>query len=78
MRSGAPERLALGDLSATRRSFARILRAFYRGELEEAKARTLAYMFNSLCALYKAEIEADITKRLDAIEAALAAKEAAI
>jgi hypothetical protein len=73
-RSGAPERLALGDLGAARRSFARITRAFYRGEIEEPKARALAYMFNTLCGLFKAEQEADLERRLDEIEAAIAGK----
>jgi hypothetical protein len=74
-RSGPPERLALADLAGTRRSFARIVRSFYRNEIPEAKARALGYCFSVLCALFRAEIEADVEKRLDALEAAIAAKE---
>jgi len=74
-RSGAPERLSLGDLAGARRSFARITRAFYRDELDEAKARALAYMFNTLCGLFKAEAELRIEGRLDEIERKLAEKD---
>jgi len=74
-RSGPPTRLALADLGGARRSFARILRAFYRDEIDETKARACAYMFNTLCGLFKAEIDAEVEKRLDAIEAALIERE---
>jgi hypothetical protein len=36
--------------------------------MEEAKARALAYMFNTLCGLFKAEAELSIEARLAELE----------
>ena len=70
-RGGPPERLALNDLAGTRKSFARIIRAFNNGALDESKTRTLAYLFNTLSSLFKAEIEADFERRLEELEKSL-------
>ena len=55
MRTGAPIRLALKDAAAVRRSFARILRAFYVGEIEEARFAALDRGFATLARLFEVE-----------------------
>jgi len=75
MRNGAPERLALGDLASARRSLARITRAAYRGEMDESKSRLMGYLFGQLLGYFKTEMETDIAKRLDEIEARQAARD---
>ncbi len=58
MRTGAPIRLALKDAAAARRSFARILRAFYVGAIDEPRFVALDSGFATLARLFEVETRA--------------------
>ena len=65
---GPPERLPLDNLKNARRSLARLLQAYYRGQLDAETTRTLTFGINVLVGILKAEKEADLEKRLIEIE----------
>lgn len=71
----APQRLPLSSLRNARRSLARILEAFYRNQIDDAKARTMIYGISSMVAFFKAEQDADILKRLEALESSITKKD---
>jgi len=70
-------RLNLGTLEACRRSYCRLIRMLARHEIDREDFRALSYGMNGLLQYWTREHEIEIEKRLDAIEAALTAKEEA-
>jgi hypothetical protein len=73
-RPGPPERLMLNSLCASRRTWARIVRSFYRDEMDESKFRALCYGFSGLCQLFKAEQGERLEERIAALELTMGAK----
>jgi hypothetical protein len=60
--------LRLNTLPNTRKSYARVIRAFMRGELTIDSGRTLAYMLNGMLQYWRLESDLRVEERLDAIE----------
>ena len=61
-------RLGLSTIAQARASFGRILRAYYRDQIPEAKFRNMAYGFSILGGLFKAEMQQELEARLDTLE----------
>ena len=70
-KSKSPLRMVLNSLSNTRKTYSRIIRRYKDGEISTEEAKTLTYMFNTLCQLFKSEAELDFNDRIEAIEKAL-------
>lgn len=65
----------LGNLQTVRKQYAKLIRAYRSGELEDQEAKTLSYMFQTLLQCFRSEKDYSIESRLDAIERRLAEKE---
>ena len=65
---GTIPRLRLNSLENTRKSYARILRMYARGELLPAFFRNLVYGMTGFLSYWKLEADLEIEKRLEAIE----------
>lgn len=63
-----PIRIVLSNLTTTRRSYARIIRGYARGQIPQDQAKTLTYMFNTYCQMFKIEKELSINERITNIE----------
>mgnify|MGYP007123703269 CR=1 FL=1 len=63
--------LRLNTLENSRKSFARIIRLYARGELDRVLFRDLTYGFTGYLAYWKLEKDIEIESRLDAIEQAI-------
>ena len=66
-----PLRMVLNSLSNVRKTYSRIIRRYKDGEITTEEAKTLTYMFSTLCQLFKTEKELNINERIEAIEKAL-------
>ena len=64
-------RLTLHTHDSARRTLGRLIRAFHKDEIDEAKFRATVYAFNSLLAFFKLDAELGIEERLERIEQAL-------
>lgn len=64
--------LRLNTLENSRKSYARILRAYLRGELPTEQARTLGYLMTGLLQYWRLESDLRIEERLTEIEDQLA------
>lgn len=62
------KQLRLNTLTNSRKSYARVIAAYMRGDMEETKARTLGYLLSGLLQYWKAEKDFSIEERLDALE----------
>ena len=63
--------LRLNTLENSRKSFARIIRMYSRGEIGRILFRDLAYGFTGFLSYWRLEKDTEIEARLEAIEAAL-------
>jgi hypothetical protein len=61
-------RLALNSLVNTRKSYARLIRAYTRGTVPEAQFKAVCYGLGGLCAYWKEEKAVELEKRIEAIE----------
>lgn len=64
-------RLLQNNPEACRRSLARITNAYFKGNMDEQTAKTLAYLLNVQLGYWKLIKDIEIEKRLDEIEAKL-------
>ena len=64
-----PVRFILGTLESSRNTFARVLKAFSKGNIGTERYKNYVYGFTAYLAYLKLERECDIEKRLDALEA---------
>ena len=75
---GAPARLPMDSLEAARRTLARIVRAFYNGQLDESTYRGTVYGFGTLLQFfrlrYNEEEIRNMNARLDELEKLAAGK----
>ena len=75
---GAPARLPMDTLEAARRTLARVVRAFYNGQLNEVTYRGTVYGFSTLLQYFRLKFDADeirnINARLDELEKLAAGK----
>jgi len=60
--------LRLRSTKSTRQSFARILRGYARGEIDEQTFKSLVWALNQYTGLLKLQTEEDLIKRMDEIE----------
>lgn len=60
--------LRLNSLENSRRSFARIIRMYIRGEIDRITYRDLCYGLSAFLGYWKTELETDIEERLTALE----------
>jgi len=67
---GSTGRLALGSLRAVRSAFSRVARGFWRGDLEDSRARTMCYLLTGLLSAFAAEQGADLEGRVSKLEKA--------
>jgi len=65
---GVSQRLTLGTLPQVRHVYARVCRDFWRGDIDEAKARTMVYCLTGLLAAFNAQKSDDIERRITALE----------
>jgi len=68
---GGRRQLRLNSAEATRRSLARVVRLYDRGEIPDWRYRGLVYGINSLLGYWKLEADLRIEERLDELEARL-------
>ena len=68
---GGSPRLRLNTFENARRSFARVLRAFYDGKLDEAKYKATVYGLSQYLGYVRLGEEIKATKKLDEIRAIL-------
>jgi hypothetical protein len=68
---GTLPRLALNTLVNTRKSYARLIRAYTRGTVPEAQFKTLAYGLGGLLGYWREEKAVELEKRIDALEASI-------
>lgn len=62
------QRVRLNTLTNSRHSFARVIREYVAGKLEESEARTLAYLFSRYLEYWKVEQGLELERRLDELE----------
>ena len=58
----------LNTLKETQNELSRLIKAYYRDEIETAKFRTLVYAFSILLSFQKTASEQEIEKRLTELE----------
>lgn len=63
-----PFNLRLGSLKSTRQTFARILRAYAAGTIDQDSFKAMVYGLGGFLAVFKAEVDGDFDDRLTAIE----------
>jgi len=63
--------LRLNTLKNTRRTFARIIRLYARGEIQRDLYRDLCYGLGGLLSYWKTELDAEVIDRLEALESAI-------
>lgn len=68
--------LRLNTLENCRRSYARIIREYEAGHIEDARARTLGYLMTGLLSYWKLEKDLEIEERLERIERSLEMEQA--
>jgi hypothetical protein len=66
-------RLALNTLVNTRKSYARLIRAYTRGTVPEAQFKAICYGLGGLCAYWKEEKAVELERRIDELERAIKA-----
>ena len=75
---GAPARLPMDSLEAARRTLARIVRAFYNGQLDESTYRGTVYGFGTLLQFFRLKYDEEeirtMNARLDELEKLAAGK----
>ena len=64
-----PQRLPLDSLRNARRSFSRLITAYYRGTLDERKFKMMIYGMNVLLGYLKEVETEELEKRIAALEA---------
>jgi len=64
-----PQRLPLDSLQNARRSFSRLITAYYRGVLDERKFKMMIYGMNVLLGYLKEVETEELEKRIAALEA---------
>jgi len=67
-------RLTLNSLENSRKSISRILRLYWKGEMEADHFRNMMYGFSILHSYWKTEKELEIENRIEAIEKQLEKK----
>jgi len=66
--SGGPPPLRLTTLKSSKTSFARVIKAYAEGTLDEKTYRNLVWALGVFIAYLKAESEQEIIKRIEALE----------
>lgn len=69
------KRVTLNNLPNTRRSFARVIREYVDGKIDEGEARTLGYLFSKFLEYWKVEKDLELEQRLEELENKLEATE---
>ncbi len=64
----------LNTIQEAQRELSRLIRSYYRDEIETAKFRTLVYAFSILLSFQKTASDQEIEQRLSEIEAQLEGK----
>jgi hypothetical protein len=65
------KQLRLNSLENSRRTYARLLRAYFNGEIEQQKFRDLVYGFSTFIGMWKLQQAEELAERIDRIEEAL-------
>ena len=69
-------RLPMKSQGSARKTLARLIREFYRGEIPVEQFRALAYGMSVLLQYFRLDIDAELSARLDEIESAIEADKA--
>jgi len=64
-----PQRLPLDSLQNARRSFSRLITAYYRGALDERRFKMMIYSLNVLLGYLKEVETEELERRIEALEA---------
>jgi hypothetical protein len=67
-KKAGPPRIALGDYKSARHSLARIIRMYFRKELDTEHFRNLCYSLNILLSYDKFEKETELERRMSELE----------
>jgi hypothetical protein len=62
------QRIGLGTLQATRKSFARAIREYIQGRTDAATLRTIVYALSHYLAYFRAELDQEVLERVEAME----------
>lgn len=63
--------LRLNTLENSRKSYARVIREYQAGNIEDQQARTLGYLLSGLLSYWRLESDLRVEERLEKIERAL-------
>lgn len=65
------KQLRLNNLPNARRTYNRILRAYFNDEIDREKFRDLVYAFSTLIGMWKLQQTEELAERIEALEQAL-------